>query len=552
MPSQQISRREFVTATAALTAAATLPSGRAAAQPAATHRRMSISDAGFPQSVLESYKKAIRAMLALPPSDPRNWYRHAIVHALDCPHGNWWFLVWHRGYIGWFEQICRELSGDPDFALPYWDWTREPRVPAGMFDDVLTPTNPAYIPSLLDFQTQFETAVDNYWNSLSANQAGQLLIRGLRFPADLWFDIGFPGGPYFFDLANARGLTAAKPDLDIRTTRGVSLPTLLDALGPRDFIGFGSPKTFFHSGLTGFGVLEGQPHNRIHNCVGGIFTDANGNTTNVGGFMQSNLSPVDPLFFLHHANIDRIWDVWTRKQTLRGNPILPDGFPTTPGGAARPGSDYAAWAAEPFLFFNDAQGNPVTKTTAGDYATIGDFDYDYQPGSGEEVVPVVVAAAAAPAEQQFAVPLGSSAVNADTLAGGAVQLPVDLIERSTSPGGPRMVANVTVELPPLAHTQELAVVINPTNNAGAIAAASPHFVATLSMFGHHIIRGPVTFAVPLSEAISSLRASGLFGADTPLNLRVIGQEAPMGHIAAAVGGQMHQRAQVLSIEVQAL
>ena len=151
MPSQQISRREFVTATAALTAAATLPSGRAAAQPAATHRRMSISDAGFPQSVLESYKKAIRAMLALPPSDPRNWYRHAIVHALDCPHGNWWFLVWHRGYIGWFEQICRELSGDPDFALPYWDWTREPRVPAGMFDDVLTPTNPAYIPSLHGF-----------------------------------------------------------------------------------------------------------------------------------------------------------------------------------------------------------------------------------------------------------------------------------------------------------------------------------------------------------------------------------------------------------------
>jgi tyrosinase len=58
-------------------------------------------------------------MLALPPEDPRNWYRHALVHTIDCPHGNWWFLPWHRGYLGWFEQICRELSNDPAFALPY-------------------------------------------------------------------------------------------------------------------------------------------------------------------------------------------------------------------------------------------------------------------------------------------------------------------------------------------------------------------------------------------------------------------------------------------------
>ena len=63
--------------------------------------------------VLDSYRNAITAMLQLPPTDPRNWYRLAFIHALDCPHGNWWFLPWHRGFIGWFEQICRDLSGDP-------------------------------------------------------------------------------------------------------------------------------------------------------------------------------------------------------------------------------------------------------------------------------------------------------------------------------------------------------------------------------------------------------------------------------------------------------
>ena len=118
--------------------------------------------------------------------------------------------------------------------------------------------------------------------------------------------------------------------------------------------------------LTGFGVLEGQPHNRVHNCVGGIFTDQSGKTTDSGGFMQANLSPVDPLFFLHHANIDRLWDVWTRKQHALGYPVLPEG------------SDFDAWSEERFLFFVDSKGQPVSKTKAGDYATIGDFNYRYQ------------------------------------------------------------------------------------------------------------------------------------------------------------------------------
>jgi tyrosinase len=111
------SRRDFLSTTGAALAAAVLPSGSAVAQSPAKHCRVNVSSPEAGQ-VLASYKKAIRAMLALPPSDPRNWYRQSLVHTLDCPHGNWWFLVWHRGYVGWFEQICRELSGDPQFALP--------------------------------------------------------------------------------------------------------------------------------------------------------------------------------------------------------------------------------------------------------------------------------------------------------------------------------------------------------------------------------------------------------------------------------------------------
>ena len=57
-------------------------------------------------------KKAIRKMLALPATDPNNWYRRALIHTIDCPHGNWWFYVWHRGYVGYFEQTIRTHGPD--------------------------------------------------------------------------------------------------------------------------------------------------------------------------------------------------------------------------------------------------------------------------------------------------------------------------------------------------------------------------------------------------------------------------------------------------------
>jgi len=34
---------------------------------------------------------------------------------------------------------------------------------------------------------------------------------------------------------------------------------------------------------------------------------------NIGGWMPSALSPMDPIFFMHHSNIDRIWDAWNHE-----------------------------------------------------------------------------------------------------------------------------------------------------------------------------------------------------------------------------------------------
>jgi tyrosinase len=84
--------------------------------------------------ILADYQTAITKMQALPyATDPRNWTRQAEIHNNHCRHNSWLVLPWHRAYLFYFEQICKELSGNENFALPYWNWTSHPQVPAAFF-----------------------------------------------------------------------------------------------------------------------------------------------------------------------------------------------------------------------------------------------------------------------------------------------------------------------------------------------------------------------------------------------------------------------------------
>jgi tyrosinase len=517
-----LSRRRFLATGTATLAAAAAPFGAAHAQAPARWRRRSISGPDANLRALESYRVAVRAMLALPVSDPRNWYRQALVHAMDCPHGNWWFLVWHRGFLGWFEQICRELSRDPEFALPYWDWTAEPRLPAVMFDDVLTPTNRLFIDQAKQFRIQFQDAIAKaeYWRragpgETAPNQFAQLLTRRIRLPDDLWFDLlEDPNGSEFFEGPRARGLSRERPEFEDVTRTAVSMPTIEAALAPRDFVTFGSGRAQTHGGVgEAVGVLEGQCHNLVHVNVGGVI----GNN-NYGGFMQANLSPIDPIFYLHHANVDRLWDVWTRKQLARGLPILPDNTPPQPGG---PPPDFQVWANEPFLFFVDGRGQRVTKVLAGDYAAIGDFNYDYQPGSGEQVVAAPPAAAAAAARsaapsEQFAARIGTKAIGGTT---GNVNVPGALLQAGAAPEAARLYARVTVQVSQRSHGVPLPVTINVPQGQTA-GPGSPYYAGSLVMFGHHGDHGPVTFLLPMAAPVAEIRRTKSIGASEPLNIRV--------------------------------
>jgi tyrosinase len=230
--------------------------------------------------MLASYAKGVEAMLKLPADHPQNWFRNAFVHLMDCPHGNWWFYVWHRGYLGYFESSIRALSGDETFAIPYWDWTGLPQIPDGMFDGALTPTDKAFAPytSNLAVFTSFSSnrALTNYWNSLSASQHAQLDIRGYKTFVNAWNDVtGFnpnvllPEVPAFpkpilrddlrFPLSFPRQ-SKTRQDRDLRRLRirvySGLLPT--DFNNPVGYLSFTSSKTTSHNAPAGtFSTLEG-------------------------------------------------------------------------------------------------------------------------------------------------------------------------------------------------------------------------------------------------------------------------------------------------------
>lgn len=207
--------------------------------------------------ILESYRRAIVAMRGLPPSDPRNWTRQAQIHRDICPHGNWFFLPWHRAYLVAFERICRQLSGDANFALPYWDWTANPQLPAVF----ASPQWKGSANPLFDSSRISQTV------TIPTNVSGVTVIASILAESN------------FEDFASTRpsGQNDTKPVWQRRW--GIS------------------------------GPLESNPHNQVHVRVGG----------NMG---QVPTGALDPIFWLHHCNVDRLWDQWNRQGRANTNDLL--------------------------------------------------------------------------------------------------------------------------------------------------------------------------------------------------------------------------------------
>jgi tyrosinase len=238
-----LTRRSFLKTTVGAIGAAALPLAEISAQTSAKYTRYNVMSNGG-KKALASYAKGVEAMLKLSPDHPQNWFRNAFIHLMDCPHGNWWFYVWHRAYLGYFEQTIRNLSGDNTFAIPYWDWTTLPQIPDAMFEGVLSPADIAFEPytrNLAVFTSFIRPAMESYWKTLKSEQVAQLNLRGYSDFDKVWNDVtgydpinhiceaglkvpphGVSGNMAYANPCGSRYLTRDNPKLDDKTAYNVS------------------------------------------------------------------------------------------------------------------------------------------------------------------------------------------------------------------------------------------------------------------------------------------------------------------------------------------
>jgi tyrosinase len=112
-----------------------------------TRKRLNTASPGA-QADVQTYRAAVAAMQALPSSDPRSWAAQAAIHGTVaggfnlCQHGTPHFFSWHRAYLFYFEEICRQLTGQKTFALPYWNWNQDGQLHPAFLDT----TSPLFHP----------------------------------------------------------------------------------------------------------------------------------------------------------------------------------------------------------------------------------------------------------------------------------------------------------------------------------------------------------------------------------------------------------------------
>jgi tyrosinase len=163
------------------------------------------------------------------------------------------FFPWHREYLRLLEFDLQTVSRNPNMFLPYWDWT-----------GAATPFTADFLGSITNGSVDRGNFSPGWgWAIHRSSIATSFLQRRL-------------------------GQNTSRPTTT--TVNNVQAITVYDQ----------SP---WNSSVTTSyrNRNEIELHNRVHNYV--------------GGHMGTREAPNDPVFWLHHCNIDRLWWQW---QSVRG------------------------------------------------------------------------------------------------------------------------------------------------------------------------------------------------------------------------------------------
>jgi tyrosinase len=199
------------------------------------------------------------------------------------------FLPWHRWMLILLEHHLQRVLNDADFGIPYWDWAADGELPA---------------------EQQMTAEI---WREDYLGGSGSPVTTG-PFAEGSWqvnIEQGFAPGSFSPTLVSTnRGLQRSlgsdanmlPTKAEVRAAVHRNEPTVIYDATPwdRNSAGFRNE-------------LEGWPngpimHNRVHVWI--------------GGDMGPATSPNDPVFYLNHCNVDRIWSGW---QQIHNNPVYVPG-----------------------------------------------------------------------------------------------------------------------------------------------------------------------------------------------------------------------------------
>ncbi len=202
---------------------------------------------------LSSFRQAFTASKGI--SDDRGYSYWAGIHGLPgpmyCQHGTLLFLPWHRAYLYLFEKSLQDqIEG---VTLPWWDWTSADSHTEGIPTSYTDPSA--------------DNPLQNAPVAITADQID--LVR-----------------------QNAPGAIGDGPDPT--TVRDPGDPPDLPQAATIDSVLQASTFADFSARLE-------NVHNDVHGWVGG----------------SMSIIPVaafDPVFWAHHAMIDRLWYLWQLRQ----------------------------------------------------------------------------------------------------------------------------------------------------------------------------------------------------------------------------------------------
>ncbi|MCI9844667.1 tyrosinase family protein [Flavobacterium pectinovorum] len=250
----------------------------------------------------------------------KQWAWGDCTHKKESASSDLNFLLWHRMYIWYLEQIVRDLSGKKDFALPYWNYGST------------------------------ETA-DNIMPEKIRDKSGALYIQSR-------YSILNNGKPILADQVESIQLALN----ELKTNPSFS-------------------------GSAGFSKsLEKAPHGYMHDLIGAEYADPAETfyneiyqKDNFSGLMANVPSAgFDPVFWLHHSMIDRIWESWD-----------------VSGYGQRPTREDLKANSWPYEFITPGGGH-VSYTMDEVYDIVFNLDYKYDNLLYESKAPVLAAKTAKP------------------------------------------------------------------------------------------------------------------------------------------------------------